>query len=143
MLILHTKSEDLLTGNVFGILKNLNWSYGLKPFLESVTGKLYSRSEFENVEFRFWNRTPVLREGEGSTEVDLIIKSETTLFFVEAKYGAQASSGTTNEKERNQLGGIKVNNKIKWDLLVAHEKHGDRYFDIAKRPYLRGLVSNY
>ena len=103
VLILHTRSEDLLTGNVFGILKNLNWSYGLKPFLESVTGNQFSTNEFENVEFHFWNRIPSKRKGEGSTEVDLIIKSDTTLFFVEAKYGAQASSGTTHEKDRNQL----------------------------------------
>lgn len=103
VLILHTRSEDLLTGNVFGILKNLNRSYGLKPFLESAIGIKFSKSEFENVEFHFWNRIPTKRKGEGSTEVDLIIQSETTLFFIEAKYGAQASSGTTNEKDRNQL----------------------------------------
>lgn len=103
VLILHTRSEDLLTGNVFGILKNLNWSYGIKPFLESATGNLFSESEFENVEFHFWNRIPIKRQGEGSTEVDLIIKSDTTLFFAEVKYEAQVSSGTTNEKDRNQL----------------------------------------
>jgi Holliday junction resolvase-like predicted endonuclease len=96
-------SEDLLTGSVFGTLKNLNWRFGLKPFLESVTGQQYPIDEFESPEFYFWNRVEVYRKGEGSTEVDLIIKLKSTLFFIEAKYGAEASKGTTNEKDRNQL----------------------------------------
>jgi hypothetical protein len=101
--ILHTKAEDLLTANVFGCLKYLNWRYALKPFLEITINQSISESEFEAPEFYFWNHTPKLREGEGSTEVDLIIKLKNTLFFVEAKYGSDTSSGTTNENDRDQL----------------------------------------
>jgi len=101
--ILHTKSEDLLTANVFGTIKYLNWKLALKPFLENTIGKTIIEGEFEDISFYFWNRTPRFREREGSTEIDLIIKLKSILIFVESKYGAEASSGTTNEKDRDQL----------------------------------------
>jgi hypothetical protein len=101
--IIHTKSEDLLTANVFGVLKNLNWRYALKPFLENNTNNSISETEFEDVKFYFWNRVPTERTGEGSSEVDLIIELKTMLFFVEAKYGADVSERTTNDPGRDQL----------------------------------------
>ena len=56
-LIVRTTSEDLLTANVFGILKNLDPTIWLRRFLgEAIKGKDFSRHTFENLSFEFWKR---------------------------------------------------------------------------------------
>ena len=46
-LIVRTTSEDLLTANVFGILKNLDPKIGLKKLMgEAIKGRDFSRHTF-------------------------------------------------------------------------------------------------
>ena len=64
-LIVRTTSEDLLTANVFGILKNLDPKIWLTKILrewkgedpgEAIKGKDFSRHTFENLSFEFWKQ---------------------------------------------------------------------------------------
>jgi hypothetical protein len=56
-LIVSTTSEDLLTANVFGILKNLDPKIWLRKFLgEVIKGKGFNRHTFDNLSFELWKR---------------------------------------------------------------------------------------
>jgi hypothetical protein len=47
-------SEDLLTGNVFGILKNLDPKICLTRLLgEPINGRDFNKHSFENLSFEF------------------------------------------------------------------------------------------
>jgi hypothetical protein len=106
-LIVRTTSEDLLTANVFGILKNLDPKIWLRKFLgEAIKGKDFSRHTFENLSFEFWKRyrPPVNRKyREGVSEVDVTISYKEGIIFIEAKYLAPVSLRTTHDKNRNQI----------------------------------------
>lgn len=106
-LIVRTMSEDLLTANVFGILKNLDPTVWLRRFLgEAIKGKDFSRHSFENLSFEFWRkyRPPVNRKyREGISEVDVTISFKGGIIFIEAKYLAPVSLKTTNDMRRDQV----------------------------------------
>jgi hypothetical protein len=106
-LIVRTTSEDLLTANVFGILKNLDPKIWLRKFLgEAIKGKDFSRHTFESLSFEFWKkyRPPVNRKyKEGISEVDVTISYKDGIIFIEAKYLAPVSLRTTNDMRRDQV----------------------------------------
>ena len=88
-LIVRTTSEDLLTANVFGILKNLDPTIWLRKFLgEAIKGKDFSRHTFENLSFEFWKRyhPPVNRKyREGFSEVDVTISFKDGIIFIDTR----------------------------------------------------------
>ena len=106
-LIVRTTSEDLLTANVFGILKNLNPTIWLGRFLgEAIKGKDFSRHTLENLSFEFWKkyRPPIGRKyREGISEVDVTVSYKDGVIFIEAKYLAPVSLTTTNDTRRDQV----------------------------------------
>jgi hypothetical protein len=106
-LIVRTTSEDLLTANVFGILKNLDPTIWLRRFLgEAIKGKDFSRHTFENLSFEFWKkyRPPINRAvREGTSEVDVTLSYKDGVIFIEAKYLAPISQRTTHDSDRNQI----------------------------------------
>ncbi len=106
-LIVRGTSEDLITANVFGILKNLDPKIWLRRLLgEAIKGKDFSGHSFEDLSFSFWKRyrPPVNRKyREGISEVDLTISYKDGVIFVEAKYLAPVSLRTTHDKNRNQI----------------------------------------
>jgi hypothetical protein len=106
-LIVRTTSEDLLTANVFGILKNLDPTIWLRRFLgEAIKGKDFSKHTFENLSFEFWKRyrPPLNRKyREGISEVDVTISYKDGIIFIEAKYLAPVSLRTTNDVRRDQV----------------------------------------
>jgi hypothetical protein len=106
-LIVRTTSEDLLTANVFGILKNLDPKIWLSRLLgEAIKGKDFSRHSFENLSFEFWKRyrPPANRKyKEGISEVDVTISYKDGIIFIEAKYLAPVSLRTTNDMRRDQV----------------------------------------
>jgi hypothetical protein len=106
-LIVRTTSEDLLTANVFGILKNLDPKIWLRRFLgEAINGKDFSRHTFENLSFEFWKRyrPPANRKyREGISEVDVTISYKDGIIFIEAKYLAPVSLRTSNDPRRDQV----------------------------------------
>jgi hypothetical protein len=106
-LIVRTTSEDLLTANVFGILKNLDPTIWLRRFLgEAIKGKDFSRHTFENLSFEFWKRyhPPANRKyREGISEVDVTISFKDGIIFIEAKYLAPVNLRTTSDPRRDQI----------------------------------------
>ncbi len=106
-LIVRTTSEDLLTANVFGILKNLDPKVWLRRFLgEAIKGKDFSHHTFENLSFEFWRkyRPPVNRKyREGTSEVDVTIFYKDGIILIEAKYLAPVSLRTSNDPRRDQV----------------------------------------
>ncbi len=106
-LIVRTTSEDLLTANVFGILKNLDPKIWLRSFLgEAIKGRDFSRHTFEGLSFEFWKRyrPPVNRKyREGISEVDVTISYKDGIIFIEAKYLAPVSLRTSHDPRRDQV----------------------------------------
>ena len=100
--LVHPKSEHVVLANVFGIVKNLSFDAALNPWLIEVTGNADIGSD--DWKFSFWEKQErPTGVQEGSTEVDLVLFSETTLVFVEVKMDAEPSGGTAHDPERNQL----------------------------------------
>jgi hypothetical protein len=101
-----TKSEDILTANVFGHLKyikTINWI----ELLINDYSEIYPSNNFK---LSFWKNIPPpkdIKASEGNTEVDVIIESSNTVIFIECKYHAEASEGTTGSNKigepRNQI----------------------------------------
>jgi len=105
-LILRSTSEDILTANVFGILKNLDPHVWLKKFLFQALKQDFSRAPLENLSFDFWKRIYPpgnMSYKEGLSEVDLIISFDNSIILLEAKYLAPLSKKTTHCATRNQL----------------------------------------
>jgi Holliday junction resolvase-like predicted endonuclease len=106
-LIVRTTSEDLLLGNLFSVLKNLDPTIWLRRFLgEAIKGKDFSRHTFENLSFEFWKkyRPPLNRKyREGISEVDVTISYKDGIIFIEAKYLAPVNLSTTHDSRRDQV----------------------------------------
>jgi hypothetical protein len=100
--LVHDNSEDVVVGNVFGIVKNLRRELVLWPWLSLVTGMPLNNQEPSS--FLFWDSQsiPIGRE-EGPTKVDVVVEGSAALVFIEAKLGADASVSTTHDRERDQL----------------------------------------
>ena len=100
--LVHEESEDVLVGTVFGIIKNLSHQKIINGWVKDVTN--LSIRDSVNWALSFWERQPMpIGIQEGSTEVDVVLDSDDTLIFVEAKLGANASYGTAYDSSRNQL----------------------------------------
>ena len=104
--IYHTKSEDILTANVFGHLKYIKTIDWIEILINDYS-EIYPSNNFK---LSFWKEIPPpknIKISEGNTEVDVIIESSNTVIFIECKYHAEASEGTTGSnkirKPRNQI----------------------------------------
>jgi hypothetical protein len=67
---------------------------------------------------------------EGASEIDVVIEAPTWMWFIEAKYRSDISSGTTTRPERNQvlrnidLGSYHAGvRQFFFSLLILSEKH--------------------
>lgn len=139
-LIVRPTSEDVVTGNLFGVLKALNPRWWLPDLLNQALGEeRFRRQVFRNLQIKLWEKQrryprQHLNWTEGSTEVDVIIKWENpkTTVFIEMKYGSQLSA-TTSQNDgtngfpsdqliRNARVGLRENGWFQEDVLF----HGER-----------------
>lgn len=143
-LILRSTSEDILTANVFGILKNLDPQIWLKKFLAEALKQDFSCAPLENLSFDFWKR--IYPPGnmpykEGLSEVDLLISFDNTVILLEAKYLAPLSKNTTHCRTRNQL--------IRYiDIAINHylydaENPKDVYFVVLTSTKMKPWLIRY
>jgi hypothetical protein len=141
-LIVRTTSEDLLTANVFGILKNLDPKIWLTKFLgEAIKGRDFSRHTFENLSFAFWKRyrPPANRKfREGTSEVDVTISYKDGIIFIEAKYLAPVNLRTTSDPRRDQI--IRYLDLASYHYLNHPDRVKEFYFvliiDTEKPPWI-------
>ena len=118
--LVHPTSEHVVLANVFGIIKNLSPDVAINPWLQSVTkNEDLCANSWSHC---FWEKQerPIGILGEGNTEVDLVLKSDNWIVFVEVKMDAEASQNTKNDPERNQL----VRNLDVGFCRASHEKKG-------------------
>ena len=91
--ILHVASEDILTANVFGVLRNLDPKVWLVSFLENACRfsrtdfpNLYETDNFREFEVLLWqdlDQPP--RQLEGRTQIDVFIVLRNSAILIECK----------------------------------------------------------
>jgi hypothetical protein len=148
-LIVRPTSEDVLTGNVFGMLKHLRPHLWLNPMLnlaldgDANSGR-FRQVWFKDLKVKFWERQArfppeLLDFKEGSTEPDVIIEWENppTTVWIEAKYHSGFAKGTNDNDDNDQvIRGVRT--------LLADTGHIQpaRLFSISKRrPVWLALLS--
>jgi hypothetical protein len=103
-LIVRPTSEDVVTGELFGILKVLNPRWWLPDILNQALGaERFRRQVFRDLQIKLWQKQRayprhLLTWDEGQTEVDVEITWENpaTTVFIEMKYGSPLSAKTSN-----------------------------------------------
>lgn len=101
-LIVRPTSEDVVTGEIFGVLKILNPRWWLPDILNIALGvERFRRQVFRNLKIELWQKQRSyprhhLNWDEGQTEVDVVITWENpeTTVFIEMKYGSNLSAKT-------------------------------------------------
>lgn len=104
--VLHTASEDVLTANVFGIMKNLDPRVWLLDMPKGFLGIPVEFRDIANLRFHFWKRYRPIKEyrnREGQTEIDVTMESDRLVIFVECKYKSELATRTTYDVERDQI----------------------------------------
>jgi len=103
-LIVRPTSEDVVTANIFGILKALNPRWWLPDLLNQALGADRFRQQvYRKLRIETWQKQRAyprhhLPWDEGQTEVDVVITWENppTTIFIEMKYGSGLGSITVN-----------------------------------------------
>ncbi|MDP9201608.1 MAG: hypothetical protein M3P26_06710 [Gemmatimonadota bacterium] len=100
-------SEDAVTWNVFRSLRQISPSVWL-PCLWRLAFPSLERPTDIVATVKLWLSVPpplgLIAEGdEGSSEVDVAIESATWVWFIEAKYRSDISTGTTTRRDRDQI----------------------------------------
>jgi hypothetical protein len=100
-------SEDAITWNVFRTLRQIAPPLWL-PELWSLAFPSSAPPKDLRAAVTLWDSIPpplgLLDEGdEGESEIDIIIQTPTWVWFIEAKYGSDISTGTTTRPDRDQI----------------------------------------
>lgn len=102
-------SEDALTWNVFRSLAQIDPSFWL-PLLRGRAFPSPSPTPSPQiVTTHLWAQLsppPSLRlhqKDEGMSEIDIVIETEVSVWFIEAKFKSDISTGTTNDPTRDQI----------------------------------------
>ena len=104
-----SRSEDVLTSNVFGTLKNIDRRLGLKGFLQLLEIHV-DDEELEKAEFSLWEK---FKDG---TEPDVIIRTPSHFILIEAKY---LSALVSEQLQREFKGGKKLARSEKKDFYLV------------------------
>ncbi|WP_273851889.1 hypothetical protein [Guptibacillus spartinae] len=108
-------SEDAITWNVFKSLQQINPEYwyteliskGIDQKTFNLKKQILPNEVPHNLTIKLWESIrPPLRgdqPAEGTTEVDVILESDAFVWFIEAKFKSDISTGTTHDQERNQV----------------------------------------
>jgi hypothetical protein len=140
-------SEDVITWNVFRSLAQIDPALWLLKLQEAVFGSSQTTPAPTASTVRLWVPTipPIglrsFQKDEGASEVDVVVETEFSVWFIEAKFKSDISTGTTNNPDRDQvLRNIDVGSwfagvrEFYFALLVA---------DPARSPKGVGAVARY
>ena len=100
-------SEDVLSWNVFRSMSKISPPAWLSLLAERAFDAIRLDGT-EDTTVELWKPVPpplsLLKDGdEGISEVDIVIESPAWVWFIEAKYTSDISSGTTTRPERDQI----------------------------------------
>ncbi len=130
-------SEDVITWNVFRSLRQI----APEAWLPSLWECAFPSTAFHgdlNAVIRLWKTVPpplgLLADGdEGASEIDVVIEAPTWVWFIEAKYRSDVSTGTTTRADRDQvLRNLDVGSyyagvrEFFFSLLVSSEKRSPK-----------------
>ena len=102
-------SEDALTWNVFKSLGQLDPSFWLPRLRAKAFPDAEPTQAPHIVTTHLWKTIeppPALRlvqKDEGASEIDVVIETECSVWFIEAKFKSDISTGTTNNPTRDQI----------------------------------------
>lgn len=102
-------SEDALTWNVFKSLAQVDPNFWLPLLHSKATPASTVPWVGESATLHLWKTLeppPALRlhqKDEGPSEIDVVIETEYSVWFIEAKYKSDISTGTTNNATRDQI----------------------------------------
>jgi hypothetical protein len=102
-------SEDALTWNVFKSLGQIEPSFWLPLLRQKAFPTAPPLSPPQLVTTHLWinvSPPPSLRlhqKDEGMSEIDVIIETEVSVWFIEAKFKSDISTRTTSNEERDQI----------------------------------------
>lgn len=106
-MILNETSEDLLTGNVFGLLNYLSPSIWLTPLLRiAFKGRNFNAIDRCTPKIDFWKKLPApptTRNREGTEEVDIVIRIRRLVILIECKYRSAIQPGHPTNSRRDQI----------------------------------------
>jgi len=147
-LIVRPNSEDVVTGNLFGVLKSLNPRWWLPDFLNRGLGTdRFRRQIFRRLRIELWQKQPrfpqeLIEWREGNTEVDVIIRWENpaTTVFIEMKYGSPVSATTVNNNGQNWPSDQLIRN-ARVGLYECGWYPRRDLFDVPRRDFILLLVS--
>lgn len=100
-------SEDAITWNVFRTLRQASPSLWLPKLWTEAFPAAPAPTDLRAT-VTLWDSIPpplgLLDEGdEGDSEIDIIIQTPTWVWFIEAKYRSDISTGTTTRPDRDQI----------------------------------------
>lgn len=139
-LIVRPTSEDVVTGNLFGVLRAINPRWWLPDLLnQALSEERFRRQVFRNLRIELWEKQrryprEHLEWTEGRTEVDVVITWENppTTIFIEMKYGSNLSATTTHNNGsegypsdqliRNARVGLRENGWFQENVLFNSER---------------------
>jgi hypothetical protein len=143
-LIVRPTSEDVVTGNLFGVLSVLNPHWWVPDFLNRALGaSRFHRQVFRKFQIELWkNRPHFPRElvpwPEGSTQVDATISWENppTIVFVEAKYGSDFSPKTAGDNGGHGYSSDQLLRNIRVGLWECGYVEVERLFLMNRRDFV-------
>ena len=100
-------SEDAVTWNVFRSLRQIAPQAWLPALWQSAFPFRHCPADLKAV-VRLWESVPpplgLLADGdEGASEIDVVVEAPTWVWFIEAKYRSDISTGTTTRPDRDQI----------------------------------------
>jgi hypothetical protein len=148
-LIIRPTSEDVVTGNLFQVLKVLNPSWWLPDVLnEALQVTCYSHQVFRNFRIELWQNKPIyprelIHWAEGSTQVDAVITWENppTTVYVEMKYGSELSPFTSRNQGQHGFPGDQLVRNARVGLLECGYFKLPRLFQSSPRDFLLLVIS--
>ena len=148
-LIVRQTSEDVVTGEIFETLGAINPRSWLPDFLNRALGEdRFRRQLYRNFKIQLWQRQPLFPPGmipwnEGQTEVDVVISWDNppTTVFVEMKYNAPLSAGTTHNCGKGKYPANQLIRNARVGLHQCGWYVDNQLFDQPKRDFVLILMA--
>ena len=106
-MIVNENSEDLLTANVFQLLRYLLQAIWLPPLLEVIfKGRTFRSINGGKIRIEFWKKLPSppgAKYQEGTPEIDIVIRIGRLIILLECKYRSPVQGELAREHKRDQI----------------------------------------